>query len=152
VRYEEEIDAFKSKVKDLLRGSKVSDDAIQSLIQPPNKLVDGILLSRSVQEGTTKLQSEFGLTAAMAERIAKWFEDQERLNMLETLFPEDKIKIFLKVDKEFRPLDKLSTGQKAGAILLLLFVQDRILILDQPEEGLDNRFISEIQVLLIETA
>jgi DNA repair ATPase RecN len=149
VRYEEEIDDFKSKVKDLLRGSKASDDAIQSLIQPPNKLVDGILLSRYVQEGTTKLQSEFGLTAAMADRVVKWFEDLERLNLLETLFPEDKIEIFLKVDKEFRPLDKLSTGQKASALLLLLFVQDRILILDQPEEGLDNRFVYEDVVKIL---
>lgn len=149
VRYEEEIDDFKSKVKDLLRGSKVSDDAIQSLIQPPNKLVDGILLSRYVQEGTTKLQSKFGLTAAMADRVVKWFEDLERLNLLETLFPEDKIEIFLKVDKEFRPLDKLSTGQKASALLLLLFVQDRILILDQPEEGLDNRFVYEDVVKIL---
>ena len=149
VRYEEEISDFKSKVKELLRGSKVSDDAIQSLIQPPNKLVDGILLSRYVQEGTTKLQTEFGLTAAMVDRVAKWFEDLERLNLLETLFPEDKIEIFLKVDKEFRPLDKLSTGQKATALLLLLFVQDRILILDQPEEDLDNRFVYEDVVKIL---
>jgi len=149
VRYEEEISDFKSNVKELLRGSKVSDDATQSLIQPPNKLVDGILLSRYVHEGTTKLQSEFGLTAAMADRVAKWFEDLERLNLLETLFPEDKIEIFLKVDKEFRPLDKLSTGQKATALLLLLFVQDRILILDQPEEDLDNRFVYEDVVKIL---
>jgi len=38
----------------------------------------------------------------------------------------------------------LSTGQKATAILLLLFLDsDAPLVVDQPEDDLDNRFITE---------
>jgi hypothetical protein len=39
-------------------------------------------------------------------------------------------------------LDSLSTGQKATAVLLLLLLESEApLIVDQPEDDLDNRFI-----------
>jgi ABC-type cobalamin/Fe3+-siderophores transport system ATPase subunit len=69
---------------------------------------------------------------------------------LEKLFPEDKITIFLKIDSDYKEFDKLSAGQKATALLILLFTQeDRILIIDQPEEDLDNRFIFDDVVTIL---
>ena len=44
----------------------------------------------------------------------------------------------------WQPLDKLSTGQKATAVLLLLLLESNApLVVDQPEDDLDNRFITE---------
>ena len=44
----------------------------------------------------------------------------------------------------WRALDQLSTGQKATAVLLLLLLESEApLIVDQPEDDLDNRFITE---------
>lgn len=44
----------------------------------------------------------------------------------------------------WKSLDELSKGQKATAILLLLLLQsEHPLIIDQPEDDLDNRFITE---------
>ena len=44
----------------------------------------------------------------------------------------------------WRTLKELSTGQKATAVLLLLLLDsDAPLIVDQPEDDLDNRFITE---------
>ena len=44
----------------------------------------------------------------------------------------------------WQELDKLSTGQKSTAVLLLLLLEsDAPLIVDQPEDDLDNRFITE---------
>jgi ABC-type cobalamin/Fe3+-siderophores transport system ATPase subunit len=41
-------------------------------------------------------------------------------------------------------LENLSTGQKATAVLLLLLLEsDAPLVVDQPEDDLDNRFITE---------
>ena len=112
--------------------------------------MDGILLSKYIKESEEKLQEDFGLTSAMATRILEWFKNSERLYKLETLFPEDKIEILLKVNEEYKIINKLSVGQKATALLLLLFAQrDRILILDQPEEDLDNRFIYEDVVKIL---
>ena len=50
-------------------------------------------------------------------------------------------------DESWQPLSKLSKGQKATAVLLLLLLEsDAPLIIDQPEDDLDNRFISEVIV------
>ena len=44
----------------------------------------------------------------------------------------------------WRPIEKLSTGQKATAVLLLLLLDgDAPLIVDQPEDDLDNSFITD---------
>jgi hypothetical protein len=41
-------------------------------------------------------------------------------------------------------LEALSTGQKATAVLLLLLLESKApLVVDQPEDDLDNRFITE---------
>ena len=44
----------------------------------------------------------------------------------------------------WQTLQALSTGQKATAVLLLLLLESESpLIVDQPEDDLDNRFITE---------
>ena len=44
----------------------------------------------------------------------------------------------------WQTLEELSTGQKATAVLLLLLLEsDAPLIVDQPEDDLDNRFITD---------
>lgn len=50
-------------------------------------------------------------------------------------------------DEVWRQLDELSTGQKATAVLLLLLLESEApLVIDQPEDDLDNRFITEVVV------
>lgn len=47
-------------------------------------------------------------------------------------------------DPVWQTLDNLSTGQKATAVLLLLLLESEApLVVDQPEDDLDNRFITE---------
>jgi len=54
------------------------------------------------------------------------------------------LNVGLKTTPTWRSLDHLSTGQKATALLLLLMHRgDGPLIIDQPEDDLDNRFIYE---------
>ncbi|RLG55823.1 MAG: chromosome segregation protein SMC, partial [Candidatus Hydrothermarchaeota archaeon] len=109
-----------------------------------------LVLSEYIQGGKEKLVEKFGLTETMAEKFISWFGEEEKLLELEALFPEDKIVIKLRVDNDYKDIEKLSDGQKATALLLLLFAQeDRILILDQPEEDLDNRFIYEDVVKIL---
>src|SRR5581483_10769602 len=44
----------------------------------------------------------------------------------------------------WQTLEQLSTGQKATAVLLLLLLESEApLVVDQPEDDLDNRFITE---------
>ncbi len=140
---------YKSRLATLLKGSGVSQEAIENLTTP--EAVDGISLAEAARAGGEEIQDRFGLTQAMASRVAKWFTDDEsRLYELETLIPPDAVRVELKVDNEYRPLARLSVGQRATAILLLLFaLEGRVLVLDQPEDDLDNRFVYEdiVQIL-----
>jgi DNA repair ATPase RecN len=66
---------------------------------------------------------------------------------MEEITLEDAVEVKLNVapedsPREYRALDDLSRGQKATALLLLLLsAADTPLIIDQPEDDLDNRFI-----------
>ena len=68
---------------------------------------------------------------------------------LEEIYLQDSIEIELNVSHDgsrdnFEPLENLSTGQKCTAILhLLLLAREAPLIIDQPEDNLDNAFIAD---------
>jgi predicted ATPase len=97
--------------------------------------------------GREALVRQFSLPPAQADRLAQAapevFMEIEELD----LPPTTAIK--LNVAPEGQPsawkgLDDLSKGQKATAVLLLLLLEsDAPLIVDQPEDDLDNRFITE---------
>jgi predicted ATPase len=140
---------YKERLTALLKGSSISQDAIEKLVTP--EATDGISLTEAVQAGTEEVQKRFRLTPGMAERLINWLNtDESRFFELETLIPADALQIKLRVDDQYRSLDRLSVGQRATAILLLLFaLEGRVLILDQPEDDLDNRFVFEdvVQIL-----
>lgn len=139
---------FKGDFANLIRGSRLSQDAIDNIID--KEAIDGIELSELISMGEEKIKEYFALTDAMAKRLIDWFQNDENLYKLEMLFPEDKIIIKLKVGDTYKELGSLSAGQKATALLILLFAQEnRILIIDQPEEDLDNRFIYEDVVKIL---
>ena len=89
----------------------------------------------------------FGLTDGIAKRIIE-MPEQKRME-LEEVKLEDKINIYLNVKHEegepnFHVLDDLSTGQKCIAILNILLLENQDpLIMDQPEDNLDNAFIAQ---------
>ena len=62
-------------------------------------------------------------------------------------FEEDDLMISLEVEKtgeQYSPIDQLSAGQRCTAVFpLLLKLQEGPLIVDQPEDNLDNRHIAE---------
>lgn len=150
VSYETNKEGFKNSLKEILYGSKIQNNTIESILDNETLTVDGILLSEIISSGRQKLIETFNLTDAIANRLLDWFQDKEKLFELEKLFPDDKITIYLKIDNDYKEFDKLSAGQKATALLILLFTQeDRILIIDQPEEDLDNRFIFDDVVSIL---
>ena len=96
--------------------------------------------------GDALLGMEWGLTAAVAEALTKLTQSQ--IHELEAIDIEDRVDIELNVShsgsERFRPLEGLSTGQQCTAILHLLLLDNRDpLIMDQPEDNLDNAFIAE---------
>jgi len=149
VSYLGNIADFADRLSTILKGSRVSSDAIDTIAAKSG--TDGVELSRMTAQGTDAVANHFGITDAMATRLVHWLSDEPaRLRQIEVLAPEDSVSIALLIDGKLRDLGKLSMGQKATALLLLVFAQGgRPLVLDQPEEDLDNRFVYDDVVLLL---
>ncbi|MGH3221826.1 MAG: hypothetical protein ACRDPY_24540, partial [Streptosporangiaceae bacterium] len=140
---------FERRLSAVLRGSRLTADAVSSIAGATG--VDGVEIANSVLRGTSAVSARFNLTEAMAHRLVSWLtDDPDRLREVEVLAPEDRVAIALAVDGAARDLAELSSGQKATALLLLVFAQGgRPLVLDQPEDDLDNRFVYEDVVSLL---
>jgi DNA repair ATPase RecN len=125
-------------------GGRLSE-AIERLRTAPDlsltQLVD------ACRGGMEMVNKTFGISPAQAERLAK--ADAEVLLRIEELDlpPTTAIRLNTAPINEppvWQVLEDLSTGQKATAVLLLLLLEsDAPLIVDQPEDDLDNRFITE---------
>ncbi|MDE2822853.1 MAG: AAA family ATPase [Chloroflexota bacterium] len=104
-------------------------------------------LAASCRKGSDAVQQTFSVPAAQANRLAEAPDDA--LMRIEELELPATTTIQLNTAPAGEPpswhaLDDLSTGQKATAVLLLLLLEsDAPLIVDQPEDDLDNRFITE---------
>lgn len=104
-------------------------------------------LVEGCRAGNDALNKAFGITPAQADRLAK--AEAEVLMRIEELDLPPTMSIQLNTAPAGNPpawqtLEELSTGQKATAVLLLLLLEsDAPLIVDQPEDDLDNRFITE---------
>jgi hypothetical protein len=100
--------------------------------------------------GQDQLVKGFNLPPNQAGRLAN--AGQEVWRKVEELDLPHTTKVELNVapdglPQDWRELDRLSTGQKATAILLLLLLDsDSPLVVDQPEDDLDNRFVTEVVV------
>jgi DNA repair ATPase RecN len=97
--------------------------------------------------GPDEITKRYGITQAQAGRLAQ--ADPEILMRIEELDlpPTTAIRLNTAPQGEppaWRALEDLSTGQKATAVLLLLLLEsDAPLVVDQPEDDLDNRFITD---------
>ena len=104
-------------------------------------------LAQRCREGKDALMQRYALPAGSAERIAQ--ADLDLFMRIEELDPPATTKIELNTAPDGEPptwqtLEALSTGQKATAVLLLLLLESEApLVVDQPEDDLDNRFITE---------
>jgi len=103
-------------------------------------------LVRLIRDGKDSLVSSgWGITPSVAESFSKM--QYSDILELEALPMPDKISIELNIShntENFRKIENLSTGQKCTAILHLLLLENKDpLIMDQPEDNLDNAFIAE---------
>lgn len=124
--------------------------AIATLRNCPKKDLSLSELAQRCREGQESLMNRFRFTAGAAERIAKADEDLfMRLEELE-LPATAEIELNSAPDGDvetWQKLQHLSSEQKATAVLLLLLLEsEALLVVDQPEDDLDNRFISEGEV------
>jgi chromosome segregation protein len=144
VDYKGQHETFLERLASFFQGSGVDRRSLEKLVFG-RSAIDGSAIAEQVRKGASALQEEFGLSQARAQQIYTHLtQDRGRLFELELLVPDDAVLVYLQLNETEIPLPKLSDGQRATAMLLLLLVQaDRLLLVDQPEDDLDNRFIYE---------
>lgn len=105
-------------------------------------------LAATIRAGEAALQQiKWGATPSVIQALCRLPE--KHLLELEEFVVPDTMAIELNVthgerEPQFRPINELSTGQQCTAILHLLLLDNQDpLILDQPEDNLDNAFIAE---------
>lgn len=125
-------------------GGRLSDSIDILRSRPDLSLTQFVQACRG---GQPELIKAFGFPPGQAERLAT--ADPEILLRIEELElpPSTVLRLNTAPVGEtpvWQTLEELSTGQKATAVLLLLLLEsDAPLVVDQPEDDLDNRFISE---------
>ncbi|MCY4458218.1 MAG: AAA family ATPase [Acidimicrobiaceae bacterium] len=128
-------------------GGRLSE-AIDKLEQAPDFSLTNFV--KCCRDGSDALQRAYSIPAAQAISLTEATADTlMRVEELE-LPPTTDLELNTAAADDppyWQALEDLSTGQKATAVLLLLLLEsDAPLIVDQPEDDLDNRFITEVVV------
>ena len=128
-------------------GTKNQDEIVQVLSQVAPEHLAQIIRDRDIDELETL--TSFG--RERGRKILDAFHEKIDPLALEILPIEDRVSIELNVASgvpdNFKDAAELSRGQKCTALLpLLLARRDSPLVIDQPEDNLDNHFIYETVV------
>jgi ABC-type lipoprotein export system ATPase subunit len=146
--------AYRELIEESLKGGRVKQGMVaQKLIRtlPPVQLAELIRSGEPVA-----LMERGDLNAEQAASVIAAFNSPEKLAALETVCLEDEPTIRLLVGDQEKDSGALSTGQKCTTILPILLLEGgKPLLVDQPEDNLDNRFIFETvvdSILKVKTA
>jgi ABC-type lipoprotein export system ATPase subunit len=151
VRQEGGRDTYRELLTEALKGSGFKHAVV----------VDKLVQSVSPDELTTLVQKDelarlaerAGLDAERTRKIVDSLRNTEVLYRIETVEHEDVPCIELLDGETYKDSASLSTGQRCTTILpILLLESERPLLVDQPEDNLDNRFIFETVVKIVRGA
>jgi hypothetical protein len=138
-------DEYYRFVADALRSASVKHQVVALKIAasvPPHELAS--LVRR---EDWSSLAAQSGINSDQATKVVAALNQQALLCDLEIVDLDDQPAICLKDGDSYKDSQSLSTGQKCTSILpILLLESDRPLLVDQPEDNLDNGFIYETVV------
>jgi hypothetical protein len=144
--------AFYEYLRDVYRGSGIRGDVLQKVVNhfsSPREMAVELGRRRTGLTNRQDILSFLGLSDAAMGTLVNHL-DRQALLELQAFELADQPHIELVVSGKPRNIFDLSIGQKCTAILTLLLVESDIpLIVDQPEDSLDNKFIYEEVVKLL---
>lgn len=135
-------DAYRDLLMESMKGSgfkytQVVDRLVQRI--PPHEFA-AIVLRADAQT----LMDHLELDADRANRIILQLKDSKTVFDVEVVELHDRPTIELQDGADYKDSTTLSTGQKCTTILPILLLESaRPLLIDQPEDNLDNAFIYE---------
>lgn len=144
-------DGYQALLTEALRESATKFGAIVDKIVAtlsPEELA-AIVQSKDVD----RLSERAGLTFERAKRVVDHLCNTPIIYKLETVDLDDLPRIELLDGTEYKDSGGLSTGQRCTTVLpILLLENERPLLIDQPEDNLDNKFIYETVVRSVKSA
>jgi len=138
---------YAAEIAKALRGSQLHYNTLAPLLA---KHLSPRTLVEAVERGDVSLLAEeVGLPEDRAQRAINWIASHGTAAIL-TASLEDAVHIELLDGLDYKRTEKLSVGQRCTAILpLLLWHEDDPLIVDQPEDNLDNAFVVDTVIRAI---
>jgi len=144
--------AFYEYLRGAYRGSGIHGSVLETVVNhsgSPRELAEELARGQAGTINGPNILACLGLSPTAMSTVVNHL-DRQALLELQTFELADQPHIELVVDGKPRNIFDLSIGQKCTAILTLLLVESDIpLIVDQPEDSLDNKFIYEEVVKLL---
>jgi len=145
------IDAFRSKLTQLKRGSYLRESDIQTIcdsINPKNFIHNLIRYSikrepKELSDIITNSKLEPEKITSLANHLLEAYEMEELLSMQYKTTPEDKPIIKYQLENgEYSHISEISVGQKSTAFLIMALSDGNMpIIIDQPEDSLDLKTV-----------
>ena len=108
-------------------------------------------LAEFVENGDARsLAAAANIPVDRAEKCIANLADEDIVAHLYTLQVDDRVDFFLLDKSQPKPISQLSTGQRCTVVLpIILERRNRVLIVDQPEDHIDNAFITDTLIKAI---
>jgi len=104
---------------------------------------DAFTFADDIRKGSEWLKNKYCLSSTTAEKIVGGLSPAD-IRDIEGFVFQDQFTVELCVNGKYKPMNSLSKGQKCTAILHILLLENKDpLIIDQPEDNLDNSFIAD---------
>ena len=141
LEYQGRKDDFIERLK--LLKSKAREDQLNRIIETEG--FSPIEFAKFVKEGAEKLAERFRISPAAAQCLCRAITEEELFDIEVFHIPTNaviKLNLGSTQSPKYKEIDRLSIGQKCTALLTLILLENPYpLIIDQPEDDLDNAFI-----------
>lgn len=140
-----QFDAFAAAIADVLRGSGLRYNELSPMLA--KNVSPRELLEAADANDIDLIADATGISKDRATRALAQLRNSD-LGTLATVAVEDTVTLQLLDGTTYKGIGELSTGQRCTVVLpLVLRHTDRILIVDQPEDHIDNAFIADTLIL-----
>ncbi len=130
---------YAAAIAEVLRGSGLKYGDLSVLLA--EQISPRELLEAADSQDSEALANAIGVPRDRAARVLAHLRESD-LGALATTLVDDNVSLQLLDGQEYKRLVDLSTGQRCTVVLpLILEHADRILVIDQPEDHIDNAFI-----------
>lgn len=147
VRRAGQFEAYAAAIAESMRGSGLRYNELSSTVAAtvsPRELLEAV-----DRNDFDLIADATGITRDRAARVLSHLRESD-LGALATVAVEDTVAFQLLDGTTYKSIDELSTGQRCTVVLpLVLRHTDRVLIVDQPEDHIDNAFITETLIVSV---